>query len=85
MKKLAWATAIALPLILGSAVLIWQLAGSERADLAALDAETTDPVPLTWRGAWSAEAKFVSGQVVAHKRLSVCRPASQHGHRSDLR
>jgi hypothetical protein len=50
---------------LGS-VALWQLSGDGPRRQGAL-AATIDPVPLSWRGAWTAEARLAPGEVVSYE------------------
>ncbi len=63
---------VMLTLVAGAAVLtlgsvaFWQLSGDGTRRQGAL-AATIDPVPLSWRGAWTAEARLAPGEVVSYE------------------
>lgn len=66
MKKFLLSSVIAVPLLALGTVALWQVVGDEPRSLASLSAPTREPLPLAWRGAWSAEEKYQPGEVVSH-------------------
>lgn len=66
MKKFLLSTVIAVPLLALGTVVLWQVVGDEPRSLASLSAPTREPLPLAWRGGWSARESYQAGEVVSH-------------------
>jgi hypothetical protein len=64
MKRAWFVLAAAIALVVIGSVAVWQLSGDDPRIAAVTAAD--EPVALTWRGPWSADARYTAGQVVSH-------------------
>ncbi len=66
MKKSWFVVAAAIPLVVFGSIVVWQVSGSDARRTAGLD-PSKEPVPVSWRGSWSAEESYAGGQMVSHQ------------------
>jgi hypothetical protein len=64
MKKAWFVIVAAIPLVVVGSIAVWELSGSDTRRVGALQ-PLEEPVPLSWRGAWSESAKYQPGEVVS--------------------
>lgn len=64
MKKSWFVIAAAIGLVAIGSIAVLQLSGDDARRTAALAEVRADPIPLSWRGAWSSDQKYEPGEVV---------------------
>lgn len=63
-KKSILVVAAVIPLVVIGAAAVWQTSGDGARRIAAISS-SSEPVVLSWRGAWDPEAQYTPGQVVS--------------------
>jgi hypothetical protein len=69
MKKSWFVIAAAIPLVAIGSAAVWLVSGNDPRRIGALEA-LKEPVPLAWRGSWSADLRYAAGEVVSYRGVA---------------